>query len=471
MKAKKNKKKYVAVSTLALAATVVAPQVQLLSQGNHVAHAAIVENERVQKEKEALTKVSVAERINFPEYTEIAYQSVIVLSNQKLKAQLLERLDKLKSRQSIELIDIRLDLMEENQLIQDQNYIQSLLKNVNSSSIKNEIQAKLTKIQDRRSIYSTDKRIDVIQKYRIEEDIAFAKAEIAKIQDPKVKADLTKRLVVASDKVYAQSVESLFRGAEYTLNLKFIDDAKTTIAKIQDTKLKSYLTERAKILEGKIRNTLIISRPFEKAYRSVELAEKEPTAYNLVYAKETVSTVRDTKVRNSLEARIKVTELRFNYEQAAKRVEILERTKENTDLVLAKALLKKIGNLPDFRLGTRVANVENSLISEESSERFGLGPKFESYDAYRIKSLLPSVTDPNLKSRLTQRLNEATTALDFAKAKKYVEAVELSRLASDLPPAKNAVAKLPNSSSKTELQKRLAAVERAISQQPPYRPF
>lgn len=275
-----NKKAMAAVMTLALLSP-------LVSNMAVIAHAGGTSIPSTQM-KDAMTMVSVAERVNFPQYTEYAQKTVQVLPNSSVKTDLLNRLAILQSRTALTQLDNRFYMMQRDNLYQDISYGESLVKSVKSVPEQKIAQEKWNQTQDRLNLMRLDTRIYVLGKYQQREDLVSAQSLVGKIQNSVLKQEAMKRLDQASNRYYASYTDNLLNRASYLSSKEHLIKAKEYVALMKDANLKQMFIGRIKETEERINSSYIrakydVARSTElllDARSSEEALLKNPTPYD-----------------------------------------------------------------------------------------------------------------------------------------------------------------------------------------------
>ena len=411
--------------------------------------------------KEAILKVSVAEKLVFPEYTDSVLKQVNALPSGAVKSDLLPRIQKVKDRELFASVTNRLNAVERYELKDDLPYARGLVNQVTDKNLKADLTKRLDAVQTKESIQSVLNRLGLTDKFLSEEDLALVQAEIAKITDARAKADMNNQYSKTADKVYFANVHSLLKSAEFTYDLEFVSKAKSYASKLKDTRMKADASKQIAVVEAKLKERVYAFTPEDKAYRAIKSFDQFLTVHNLEYAKAKMKLVKDPKAKAYLEQLLAKAEDEFTARQLDQRLNYVNRTKEAVDLTKAKGLFNKLTVERKRSFQDHLVRAEDDLAMRDFMNRGG-NVKMEAYDMGKLKADVAVLKNSSMKKDAEYRLAKFDTAYQAERATKFVQAVEQSKLASDFKVAKDVVSKLAPSAHKSSLEARLKGVEKQL---------
>lgn len=411
--------------------------------------------------KEAIVKVSVAEKLGFPEYTDSVLRQVNALPSSDVKFDLLERLKRVKDKEVFSSVTNRLTAVERYDLRDDLSYARGLVNQASDKNLKVELTKRIGVVQTKESVQSVMNRLGLTDKFLSEEDLALVQAEIAKITDAKAKEDMNRHSANTGNRVYFSTVHSLLKSAEYTYDLEFVQKAKFYASKITDVKMKADANRQIALVEGKLKGRVYTMNSYDKAYRGIKNLESMLNTHNLEYAKAKVKLVADPKAKAHLETLLAKAEDELTARQLDQRLDYVNRTRESVDLVKAKGLFSKLTEQKKKYFQDHLLRTEDELAMRNFMNRGG-NVKMEAYDMSKLKADLAVLKNPTMKRDAEYRFAKLSSAYHAERATKFVQAVEQSKLVADYKVAKDAVSKLEPSAHKTHLESRMKAVEKQL---------
>jgi minor extracellular protease Epr len=340
-------------------------------------------------------------------------------------------------------------------------------------------------------IADATQKVVTAEKSKTQSDVDTARVAVNKLPNGQVKTDLTTRLdavqkAIDDEKALAALIADATQKvvtAEKSKTQADVDTARVAVNKLPNGQVKTDLSTRLDTVQKAIDDAKALAALIADATQKVVTAEKSKTQADVDTARVAVNKLPNGQVKTDLTTRLDVVQkgiddakaLAALIADATQKVVTAEKSKTQADVDTARVAVNKLPNgqvktdlttrLDVVQKGIDDANALAALIADATQKVVTAEKSKTQADVDTARVAVNKLPDGQVKTDLNKRLDAIQKDIDDAilnPIEKAVKQAEKSKTQLDVNTARDLVNTLPNGSEKESYHKRLDAVDAAL---------